>query len=407
MQILEPIRDIAGGHTVETEFADPFRQSGPALERQVDCFFANPLARLLMETVGGYLLVLNGQRQILAANSDLLKALDQEEGQALVGLRPGEAFHCIHAEESASGCGTARHCAHCGAVLSLLAAQANMEVTDGECRILMRRDGKLVAAEFQVRVTPLERDGETFLAMVLLDVSDQKRKEVFERLFFHDLVNTIQCLEGWSGRLEAGLRDPARASTVLVSLIQRLTGQVKQHRLLMQAERGELQLNFCPVETSEILLSLRQQFHMHDLARLRHLDIIPPVEDSALITDRELLQRVLSNMIVNALEATPEGGTVRVWHALSEGRPSFHVHNPGVIPPEIALQIFHRSFSTKGGYGRGLGTYGMKLLGEDHLGGSIAFHSTEAEGTRFSITLPRNPPRKTSSKAPLQPGLDA
>lgn len=402
MQILEPIRSIAGGHTVETEFADPFRQSGPALERQVDCFFANPLARLLMETVGGYLLVLNGQRQILAANSELLKALGQEEGDPLIGLRPGEALHCIHAEQSPGGCGTSKHCAYCGAVLSLLAAQASMEVTDGECRILMRRDGKLVAAEFQVRVTPLERDGETFLAMVLLDVSDQKRKEVFERLFFHDLVNTIQCLEGWSGRLEAGLRDPARASAVLVSLIQRLTGQVKQHRLLMQAERGELQLNFCPVETSEILLSIQEQFRQHDLARLRHLDVIPPDEDVAIVTDRELLQRVLTNMVVNALEATPEGGTVRVWHALSDGRPSFHVRNPGVIPAEVALQIFHRSFSTKGGYGRGLGTYGMKLLGEDHLGGTVTFHSMEPEGTCFSIILPRNPPRKAPVRKHLE-----
>lgn len=388
---------------METEFADPSRQSAEALERQVDCFFANPLANLLMETVGGYLLVLNGQRQVLAANAELLKALDQEEGQVLVGLRPGEAFHCIHAEESPGGCGTSRHCAYCGAVLSLLAAQASLEVTDGECRILMRRDGKLVAAEFQVRVTPVERDGETFLAMVLLDVSDQKRKEVFERLFFHDLVNTIQCLEGWSDRLEAGLRDPARASTVLVSLIQRLTGQVKQHRLLMQAERGELQLSFGPVEASEILLSLRQQFHPHELARLRRLEIEAPVEDTAIVTDRELLQRVLSNMIVNALEATSEGGTVRVWHALEEGRPSFHVHNPGVIPPEVALQIFHRSFSTKGGYGRGLGTYGMKLLGEDHLGGTITFRSTEREGTCFTITLPRNPP----GKAPVKRRLEA
>jgi len=392
MEVRVPVRGIPGGFTVETEFADPSRQSAAVLERQVECFFANPLAHLLMETVGGYLLVLNSQRQILAGNSELLKALGREEGDSVIGLRPGEAFHCIHAAEGPNGCGTSQHCAYCGAVLSLLAAQASMEATDGECRILMRRDGRLVAAEFQIRVTPLDRDGETFLAMVLLDVSDQKRKEVFERLFFHDLVNTIQCLEGWSGRLEAGLRDPVRASTVLVNLIQRLTGQVKQHRLLMQAERGELQLNFCPVETCEILASLKEQFQQHELARQRRLEVLFPGEDAVLVTDRELLQRVLANMVLNALEAAPEGASIRVWSTSEEDRPGFHVHNPGHIPPEVALQIFHRSFSTKGGCGRGLGTYGMKLLGEDHLGGVLTFHSTEAEGTRFSIVLPRNPP---------------
>lgn len=387
---------------METAFADPARQSAATLERQVGCFFANPLAQLLMETVGGYLLVLNGQRQILAANAELLKALGQEAGDALIGLRPGEAFRCIHASDGPGGCGTTQHCAYCGAVLSLLAAQASLETTDGECRILMRRDGKLVAAEFQVRVTPLERDGETFLAMVLLDVSGQKRKEVFERLFFHDLVNTIQCLEGWSGRLEAGLRDPARASTVLVSLIQRLTGQVKQHRLLMQAERGELQLCFRPVEASEILLALKQQFHEHQLARQRSLEILLPEEDLLLVTDRELLHRVLTNMVVNALEATQPGDRVRVWLDRDDGRPAFHVHNPGVIPPGVALQVFHRSFSTKGGYGRGLGTYGMKLLGEDHLGGLVSFRTAEPEGTCFTLVLPRNPPAAVPVQSPLE-----
>ena len=56
--------------------------------------------------------------------------------------------------------------------------------------------------------------------------------------------------------------------------------------------------------------------------------------------------------------------------------------------PEVALQIFHRSFSTKGGYGRGLGTYGMKLLGEGVLGGSVGFESTEEGGTTFWFRLP-------------------
>lgn len=392
MMVNMPVRGLAGGFTVGTEFADPSRQSPAGLERQVECFFDSPLAHLLMETLGGYLLLLNDQRQILAANPELLKALGQEEGDSLIGLRPGEALHCIHAEEGPHGCGTSEHCAYCGAVLSLLAAQAGMETTDGECRILMRREGKLVAAEFKIRVTPLEQGGETFLAMVLMDVSGQKRKEVFERLFFHDLVNTIQCLEGWSLRLKSGLRDPVQASAVLVELIERLTGQVRHHKLLMLAERGELQLNFCPVGVAEILDSLRQGFQQHHLVRRRLLEILSPEEDALIVTDRELLQRVLTNMVVNALEAIEEGASVKVWHESQDGCSSFHVQNPGEIAPEVAMQIFHRSFSTKGGYGRGLGTYGMKLLGEDHLGGVLSFHSTEREGTRFSIVLPRNPP---------------
>ena len=58
----------------------------------------------------------------------------------------------------------------------------------------------------------------------------------------------------------------------------------------------------------------------------------------------------------------------------------FRVNNPGVIPANIRTQIFQRSFSTKG-HGRGLGTYSMKLFGENYLNGKVYFQSNEKQGT--------------------------
>ena len=68
----------------------------------------------------------------------------------------------------------------------------------------------------------------------------------------------------------------------------------------------------------------------------------------------------------------------------------FAVHNPEVMPPEVQLQLFQRSFSTKGEPGRGIGTYSIKLLGERYLKGKVAFTSQEPQGTTFTLTLPRN-----------------
>jgi sensor histidine kinase regulating citrate/malate metabolism len=65
------------------------------------------------------------------------------------------------------------------------------------------------------------------------------------------------------------------------------------------------------------------------------------------------------------------------------------VWNGGAIERSVASQIFKRSFSTKPGRGRGLGTFSMKLFGERYLGGVVSLHSTERDGTTFSITLPR------------------
>ena len=71
-----------------------------------------------------------------------------------------------------------------------------------------------------------------------------------------------------------------------------------------------------------------------------------------------------------------------------EGGVRFTVRNEGVIPPMVQEHIFQRSFSTKAQYGRGLGTYSMKLLGERYLGGKVSFVSNAECGTVFSLELP-------------------
>ena len=80
---------------------------------------------------------------------------------------------------------------------------------------------------------------------------------------------------------------------------------------------------------------------------------------------------------------------VRTEGADEDGRGAavFWVRNRAVMPEATRRRVFHRSFSTKGP-GRGVGTYGMRLLGEGYLGGSIGFRTREGEGTVFELRLP-------------------
>ena len=68
---------------------------------------------------------------------------------------------------------------------------------------------------------------------------------------------------------------------------------------------------------------------------------------------------------------------------------TFSVTNPGVIPRDVQLQIFQRSFSTKGDRGRGVGTYSIKLLGEQYLRGTMGFKTDASNGTTFWLRLPK------------------
>ena len=109
--------------------------------------------------------------------------------------------------------------------------------------------------------------------------------------------------------------------------------------------------------------------------------------DKTLTNDESLLMRVLGNMVKNALEASPPGSRVRLWFEGTVGGSAFHVHNPGLIPPSAAAHIFQPHFSSKG-HNRGFGTYAMRLIGENCLGGRVSFVTSASAGTQFSIELP-------------------
>jgi signal transduction histidine kinase len=112
------------------------------------------------------------------------------------------------------------------------------------------------------------------------------------------------------------------------------------------------------------------------------------VPDVTVTTDAGIVVRVLVNMVVNALEATDEGDAVRVSVYSSDHEVVFSVWNRKPIPHDVARRIFQRNFSTKAETGRGLGTYSMKLFGEEILGGKVGFVTSAEEGTCFHFRLP-------------------
>ena len=101
----------------------------------------------------------------------------------------------------------------------------------------------------------------------------------------------------------------------------------------------------------------------------------PSAESCDLVTDPVLLRRVLTSLITNALEASPDGSTVTLDCYGDGDTVCLTVHNIAVMPPRVQSQIFAPSFSTKGS-GRGLGTYSVKLLTERYLGGQASFSSS-------------------------------
>ncbi len=369
-----------------THFAPPERAS-QALVRLLSSLTLNdPIVKTILAAVGGHVLILNPQRQILAASREVLEALGLKEMDSLLGLRPGEAFSCEHAREGPSGCGTSPYCRHCGAVLAILAVQASGIQADGECSLTMRRDGQLASVEFKVRATPFTIGTTPVVTLVLHDNSALKRREVLERVFLHDAKNILGGLIGWSQELAR--ESPSEAAHTIVCLTERLHEELLQHSALLQAEQHVLVAQRIEIIPGELFAHVRTVFEYHPCAAGKTLTTRLPTEPRVVTTDRTLLRNILVNMVKNAFEASNGGGTVELRFDCVEGRPRFSVHNEGAMAPATAALVFTRSFSTKEGQGRGIGTYSMRLLGEQYLGGKVWFTSTADAGTTFYLELP-------------------
>jgi len=166
--------------------------------------------------------------------------------------------------------------------------------------------------------------------------------------------------------------------------------EIQSARDLAAAERGDLQVAFETVDAAALLAQLRTAYQHQAVTQGK--TIAPPVISggTAIRSSGLLLRRVIGNLIRNALEASSLGNTVSICFDNSKS-PVFSVHNPSIMPEEVQLQLFQRSFSTKEGMGRGMGTYSVKLFTERYLGGTVDFQSPAPEGgTTFYVRLPLN-----------------
>ena len=376
-----------------THFASAERASEGELSAQLAAVSAHPLAAKLLDAFGGILLVVNEQRQVIAVNAALLQKLGIDDPHSLLGARPGEALHCAHAAMAPGGCGTGRGCASCGAVIAILASQAECVVTERECLLTTEGGGSLA---FRVRAAPLQLAEHRFTALTLQDIQVEKEWETAQRVFFHDLANLMTGLLGAVTELE--FCEPHETAQLLAdvqSSVRSMVDETRAQRAYFYGTRNTLPL-LRPISLGTILDEIARIFVRNPLARQRRLQLGELHRDVTVRTDSALLRRILVNMVKNALEASPPEGRVAIWCEILEERVSFKVHNVGAIPEATAVRIFERHFTTKEGPGRGLGTFGMKLFGEQVLGGKVSFESNEEQGTTFCFELPQ--PR---SKTPL------
>jgi signal transduction histidine kinase len=377
-----------------TYFDTPERTGQDEIRRLADGIASHPLVKDLLAAYPMATVMLDENRQIVAFNDPCLRYFNGHDRTGLYGLRFGEALQCVHAHHMDAGCGTSPFCRHCGAAAAIRSAREGNRAAL-ECRISAVREGQTSAFDFRVHTSLFTLEGQSFVLAVIEDIADEKRRHALEQIFFHDILNTAGVINQAVHVLRTG-KAPGLVANVLGALTRsssQLLDEIRAQRDLTSAERGELVVTSQRVFASWIWSAIHEIYAVSPLAEGKQLVVEPLDPDVLVSTDRVHAVRCLGNLVKNALEASPTGGRVRLWSDVQDGMVAFHVQNGGLLSEPVRRQMFQRSFSTKGTQGRGIGTYSVRLLVEQYLGGSVTFTSDPEHQTVFTIALPRAPAR--------------
>ena len=383
---------------METYFASAEKSDAGQLQQELKSISNNAFINQLMVVVDGLVAVLNANRQILVVNDTLLNTLGLGWQQSVLGLRPGEAIGCNYAHLMEGGCGTSEFCPSCGVAISIVTCQSTRKPIKRVCSIAATRNGQPRDLYFMVHARPFDFGDHNFILLFLQDISRQQELSILERVFFHDINNSLMGLITAGDLLaqSANQEDPAtnRMAKFIRHFGVRLTQDVAMLRNINKSGIEDYRALKDWIEIKSIVNEVKQVMSQHPSSEGKQLEIENHAGKQLLFSDINIVQRILCNMIINAFEATPQGQSIRFMADVRTDKVVFQVWNKSAIDKHIGNRIFQRNFSTKGEFGRGLGTYSMKLFGEHVLGGKVYFTSRDEEGTTFYFVLPLKPAGK-------------
>ena len=276
-----------------------------------------------------------------------------------------------------------------GEELSEVAAETELETSEGPRRV-------------SVNVQAIQEDGERMGALVTLRDLDSLESintqlQVSERLaalgritagVAHEVKNPLNSMRLWLENLKESLpadQDGAsqQAVQVLDKEIDRLDAVVK--RFLDFTRPMDIRLE--ATQLAELLKEVLEVAQPQLLKSNIQLAQLLPIDVPEVYVDRALLKQAVLNLVLNAAEAMPGGGQLRLVLSRRGEMAEITVGDTGKgIPLENRQKIFQLFFTTRpGGSGIGLAsTFRIVQL----LNGSIDFTSEVGRGTTFRIELP-------------------
>ncbi|NDV23283.1 GAF domain-containing protein [Desulfovibrio sp. JC022] len=266
--------------------------------------------------------------------------------------------------------------------------------------VIERRDG--VSIPIQKTVSRVMINGKLHMVENFIDISEQKKladlKEDVDRIMRHDLKGPLNGIIGLPDILlmddEGNLTESQRE---ILEYIQasgyKLLNMINLSLDLYKMETGAYEYHPAVADVYALARSvLKDLFELINYKKLvvREQFGGKGVEKGFSFNircDEFLTYSLLSNLLKNAVEASPAESVITLDVNDDLGDILIKIHNMGVVPEDIRDTFFEKYVTAHKSGGTGLGTYSAKLIAET-MGGSVSFESSDVKGTSIFIKLP-------------------
>lgn len=234
-------------------------------------------------------------------------------------------------------------------------------------------------------------------ALQQLAVSN-KQKDKILNVVAHDLRNPIGAIANFLKVIQLRYEHSEGEEKILKSTQQAAVHSLALINELLEVNRikeGEILLNKTNIHLTELLKSVVEQLQHKAIEKQQNIEISMATQDIVLNADEEKLQRVISNLIDNAIKFSANNKTIEMAAQQDAEAVTIQIKDAGIgIPEDIINQLFTASITikrsgTNNEKSNGLGLSICKQIVEAHSG-TIEVKSEENIGTTFSIKLPKD-----------------
>lgn len=259
---------------------------------------------------------------------------------------------------------------------------------------LVASDGRILNAE--VSSINIYKDVEhPIILSVIRDVTESKRKEEYIRRsetlsvlgqlaagIAHEIRNPLATLIGFAQLIQKGSKKDY--SNIMLSELDRISSIVNEFLYVAKPKEAHIQQYHLVRIMKEVIVLLEAQAHYNNIEMILNTDENIP----CLPCDKNQMKQVFMNLIKNAIEAMPQGGTIRIYiMSPEESQVQVLIEDTGCGIPKEKLKNIKQPFFTLKEKGTGLGLMVCESIISNHRG-ELNITSEIDKGTKVQINLP-------------------